>query len=55
MPVVPQETEVEEITSGGFVLVDGPFEHSFYAGGYGALYQAPQQPAKEQKKNASAL
>ena len=42
MPVVPQETEVAEITAHRgewFSLVDGPFEHAFYAGGYGAVYR----------------
>merc|ERR1712087_561631 len=40
MVVVPQDTEVNEITSGGFSLLEGPFEHPFFHGGYGAVYQA---------------
>ena len=38
MWVLPQETEVARITEGGFKLLQGPFEHPYYAGGYGAVY-----------------
>ena len=38
MVVVPQETEVAQITAGGFDLIDGPFEHKFIDNGYGAVY-----------------
>jgi len=41
MPVVPEETEVAEIVGGGFALVDGPFDHPYYAAGYGAVYTLP--------------
>ena len=36
--VVPQWTEVAQITSRGFKLLDGPFDHAFFDGGYGAVY-----------------
>ena len=39
MQVVPADTEVEEITSlGPFTLAEGPFDHPFFMGGYGAVY-----------------
>ena len=38
MMVVPQWTEVEQITSRGFQLIDGPFDHDYFDGGYGAVY-----------------
>lgn len=46
MPVVPQDTEVAQITAGGFELVSGPFAHPYYHMGYGAVYTpAAQQGA----------
>ena len=44
MDVWPQETEVAQITSTHFDLIDGPFPHDFYAGGYGAVYTPRAQP-----------
>ena len=45
MPVIPQLTEIKQLTAdtyaGSFELVDGPFEHPYYAGGYGAVYRRP--------------
>jgi SAM-dependent methyltransferase len=41
MTVVPQGTEVSEITGGGFELREGPFDHPFYVGGYAAVYGHP--------------
>ena len=38
MSVVPQETEVAEIVAGGFKVLDGPYDHPFYMGGYAATY-----------------
>jgi len=38
MPIVPQWTEVDEITTGGFTLLEGPYRHPFYSGGYGTVY-----------------
>lgn len=39
MPVWPQETEVAQISALDFDVVDGPFEHAFYGGGFGAVYK----------------
>ena len=38
MRVIPQDTEVARIVKGGFRLLEGPFEHPWYLGGYGAVY-----------------
>ena len=38
MPVLPQETEVARIVAGGFRVLEGPFPHPYFLGGYGAVY-----------------
>ena len=39
MFVLPQNTEVKEMTAGGHLRVtDGPFDYPFFGGGYGVLY-----------------
>ena len=49
MWVLPQETEVAQILEGGFQLQDGPFEHPYFAGGYGAVYGPATQPTSAAK------
>ena len=42
MWVLPQDTEVAQITKGGpFELLEGPFYHPFFYNGYGAVYGLP--------------
>jgi len=45
MEVVPEETEVAQITASRFELEKGPFKHPFFSMGYGAVYRPRRQPA----------
>ncbi|KAL3913861.1 MAG: hypothetical protein SGPRY_007831 [Prymnesium sp.] len=56
MDVVPQSTEVDEITAGGFVLFDGPFDYPFFDHGYAATYILPNTsvPAASQQLGTSS-
>jgi hypothetical protein len=40
MSVLPQDTEVARIVAGGFRVLEGPFPHPYFLGGYGAVYAA---------------
>ena len=44
MYVLPQEAEVAMVKAGGFRLIDGPFAHPYFQGGYGAVYTPAGHP-----------
>ena len=58
--VETQDTEAAQIVAGGFELLEGPFAHPYYAGGYGAVYTTksakpePKLPPGSPKRSSAA-